>query len=64
MGVEGLPSEIRPMLRKDRLRILNKTLDEREAWLKLIRFERLAYRRVLAPQRRLLHRFLHPSHAT
>ena len=64
MGVEGLPSEIRPMLRKDRQRILNKTLDEREAWLKLIRFERLAYRRVLAPQRRLLHRFLHPSHAT
>ncbi|KAL3932207.1 MAG: hypothetical protein SGBAC_010962 [Bacillariaceae sp.] len=62
MGVEALPLEIQPMFRQDRQRILDKTLDEREAWLKLIRFERIAYRRVLAPQRRLLHRFLHPSH--
>ncbi|KAL3937529.1 MAG: hypothetical protein SGBAC_007388 [Bacillariaceae sp.] len=64
MGVEGLPPEIRPMFRQDQQRVLHKTLDEREAWLKLIRFEHIAYRCVLASQRRLLHRFLHPSHTT
>ena len=43
--------------------VLNKPLVDREEWLKLVRMERTAHRRALAPQRRILHRFFHPDQA-
>ncbi|CAJ1953784.1 unnamed protein product [Cylindrotheca closterium] len=54
---------VQRMLAVKRRTVLNKPLVDREEWLKLVRMERMAYRRALAPQRRILHRFFHPAQA-
>ena len=58
MGTTDLPPEIRPMLRHGIARTLRKSLIARETWLKVVRSERTAVRRALAPRRRLLRNFL------
>ncbi|CAJ1967917.1 unnamed protein product [Cylindrotheca closterium] len=63
MGPTDLPKVVQRMLAVKRRTVLNKPLVDREEWLKLVRMERTAYRRALAPQRRLLHRFFHPAQA-
>ncbi|CAJ1945361.1 unnamed protein product [Cylindrotheca closterium] len=61
MGPTNLPKVVHSMLAVKRRTVLNKPLVDREEWLKLVRMERTAYRRALAPQRRILHRFFHPA---
>ncbi|CAJ1938568.1 unnamed protein product [Cylindrotheca closterium] len=61
MGPTDLPKVVQRMLSVKRRTVLNKPLVDREEWLKLVRMERTAYRRALAPQRRILHRFFHPA---
>ncbi|CAJ1931347.1 unnamed protein product [Cylindrotheca closterium] len=63
MGPTDLPKVVQRMLAVKRQTVLNKPLVDREEWLKLVRMERTAYRRALAPQRRILHRFFHPAQA-
>ncbi|CAJ1932975.1 unnamed protein product, partial [Cylindrotheca closterium] len=63
MGPTDLPKVVQRMLAVKRRTVLNKPLVDREEWLKLVRMERTAYRRALAPQRRILHRFFHPAQA-
>ena len=58
MGTTDLPTDIRPMLRHGLAGILRKSLIARETWLKVVRSERTAVRRALAPRRRLLRNFL------
>ncbi|CAJ1951475.1 unnamed protein product, partial [Cylindrotheca closterium] len=61
MGPIDLPKVVQRMLAVKRRTVLNTPLVDREEWLKLVRMERTAYRRALAPQRRILHRFFHPA---
>ncbi|CAJ1929534.1 unnamed protein product [Cylindrotheca closterium] len=61
MGPTDLPKVVQRLLSVKRRTVLNKPLVDREEWLKLVRMERTAYRRALAPQRRILHRFFHPA---
>ncbi|CAJ1970317.1 unnamed protein product [Cylindrotheca closterium] len=61
MGPTDLPKVVQRMLSVKRRTVLHKPLVDREEWLKLVRMERTAYRRALAPQRRILHRFFHPA---
>ncbi|CAJ1966071.1 unnamed protein product [Cylindrotheca closterium] len=63
MGPTDLPKVVQRMLAVKRRTVLNKPLVDREEWLKLVRMERTAYGRALAPQRRILHRFFHPAQA-
>ncbi|CAJ1966203.1 unnamed protein product [Cylindrotheca closterium] len=63
MGPTDLPKVVQRMLAVKHGTVLNKPLVDREEWLKLVRMERKAYRRALAPQRRILHRFFHPAQA-
>ncbi|CAJ1945729.1 unnamed protein product [Cylindrotheca closterium] len=63
MGPTDLPKVVQRMLAVKRRTVLNKPLVNREEWLKLVRMERTAYRRALAPQRRILHGFFHPAQA-
>ena len=64
MGLTDLPKVVQRMLSVKRRTVLNKPLVDREEWLKLVRMERTAHRRALAPQRRILHRFFHPDQAS
>ena len=61
MGPEGLPRLIRPMVRNDIRKTLRLPLAKREDWLELVQTERRKARRALAPMRRVMHKFLHPS---
>ena len=63
MGPNDLPKVVQRMLSVKRRTVLNKPLVDREEWLKLVRMERTAHRRALAPQRSSLHRFFHPDQA-
>ncbi|CAJ1940504.1 unnamed protein product [Cylindrotheca closterium] len=64
MGPTDLPKVlVQRMLAVKRRTVLKKPLVDREEWLKLVRMEGTAYRRALAPQRRILHRFFHPAQA-
>ncbi|CAJ1927586.1 unnamed protein product [Cylindrotheca closterium] len=51
MGPTDLPKVVQRMLSVKRRTVLNKPLVDREEWLKLVRMERTAYHRALAPQR-------------
>jgi len=50
MGTADLPRTVRPLLSGDRLRVLRESLADKEVWLKLLRFERMAQRRSLRAQ--------------
>jgi len=58
MGPSDLPRLIRPFLSGDRRRVLRKSLADKMIWLKLLRTERVAQRRSLRGQRRILRAFL------
>jgi hypothetical protein len=49
MGLTDLPKVVQRMLSVKRRTVLNKPLVDREEWLKLVRMERTAHRRALAP---------------
>ena len=59
MDAADLPRTIRPLLSGDRRRVLRKSLADKEDWLKLLRSERLAQRRSLRSQQRILRAFFH-----
>ncbi|CAJ1937063.1 unnamed protein product [Cylindrotheca closterium] len=61
IGSTDLPKVVQRLLSVKRRTVLNKPLVDREEWLKLVKMERTAYRRALAPQRRILYRFFHPQ---
>ncbi|CAJ1929830.1 unnamed protein product [Cylindrotheca closterium] len=62
MGPTDLPKVVQRMLAVKRRTVLNKPLVDREEWLKLVRMERTAYRRALAPQRLIIIEALNIDH--
>ena len=54
MGTSDLPPLVRQSLSGDRRRVLRKSLVDKEVWLRYIRAERVAQRRSLRAQRKML----------
>mmetsp|Transcript_24040 Transcript_24040/g.58818 ORF Transcript_24040/g.58818 Transcript_24040/m.58818 type:complete len:195 (+) Transcript_24040:1803-2387(+) len=61
MGTDDLQVQTRPMLNRTRQSVLQKTLVDREEWVKMLTSECRRHRRALAPQHKLLYDFLHPD---
>ena len=60
LGVTDLPTNVHAMLRRPRLEVLRLPLDEREAWIRILRESRRHVRQTVERQRRIMRAYFLP----